>query len=135
MSTAASRRRITGWVGWIYFAAVIMIIVGSFNVIDGLVALFKDEVYVQTKRGLVVFDFTSWGWILLIIGVFQLLVGFALWTGAFWARVTAIALVVLNAIAQITFITAFPFWSLTVIILDIVVLWALIVHGEEAARV
>lgn len=135
MSTAASRRNTTGWVGWIWFAAIMMIIAGSFNAIDGLVALFKDEVYVQTKRGLVVFDFTAWGWILLIIGAFQLLVGFMLWTGAFWARVTAIVLVVLNAIAQITFITAFPFWSLTVIILDIVVLWALIVHGEEAARV
>jgi hypothetical protein len=132
MSTMRASRAVTGWVGWIWFAAVVMIMNGTFNAIDGLVALLKDEVYVQTKKGLVVFDYTAWGWILLIIGAIQLIVGFALASGQFWARVMAIFLATLSAIAQIAFITAFPLWSLIVITLDVIVLWALIVHGEEA---
>jgi hypothetical protein len=129
--TMRTTSRATGWVGWIWFAALIMIMNGGFNVIDGLVALFKDKVYVQGSAGLVVFDFTTWGWILLTIGVVQLLVGFALMYGAMWARISAIGLVVLSSLSQIAFITAYPFWSLTVIFLDILVLWAVVVHGNE----
>ena len=132
MSTMRPTRTTTAWVGWIWFAAVVIIMIGAFNVIDGFVALLKDQVYVETKRGLVVFDFTAWGWILLIIGVIQLVTGFALLSGKLWARVIAIIMATISAIAQITFITAYPFWSITVIILDVVVLWALIVHGAEA---
>lgn len=132
MGTTQSGRTVTAWVGWIWFAALVMIMNGTFNLIDGLVALFKDEVYVASKDGLVAFDFTAWGWILLILGAIQLLAGVWLMRGAFWARVTAIMLALLSAIVQIGFITAFPFWSLTIILLDILVIWALVVHGGEA---
>lgn len=132
MSTQRSAGTVTGWVGWIWFAAAVLITNGAFNAIDGLVALFKDQVYVQTSKSLVVFDFTAWGWILLIIGAIQIVVGWALASGRLWARLTAIYLAMLSAVAQIAYITVFPLWSLTVIILDVVVLWALTVHGEEA---
>jgi hypothetical protein len=131
MSSQASRG-VTAWIGWIWFAAILMIMNGTFNLIDGLVALFKDEVYVQSKSGLVVFDYTAWGWILLIIGALQVVAGLALMVGRTWARIVTIILIMLSAIAQIAFITAYPLWSITVIILDVVALWALVVHGREA---
>ena len=132
MSSAGSRQ-VTGWVGWIWFAAIIMVVNGGFNIIDGLVALFKKQVYVQGPHDLVVFNFTAWGWILLVIGAIQLIVAFALVRGSFWARVVAIGVAVWGAFAQLAFITAYPLWSVTVIALDVVVLWALTVHGDEAA--
>lgn len=136
MVSTRTPRTVTGWFGWIMFAAVVLIINGIFNLIDGLVSLFNEDVYVQTKDGLVVFDFTAWGWILLIVGALQLLSGICiLATGALWARITAIVLASISAIAQIGFITAFPLWSVMVIILDMLVLWALVVHGEEAKKI
>ena len=135
MSSIRSQHQATAWVGWIWFAGIVMIMNGCFNAIDGLVALFKDEVFVQGKAGLVVFDFTAWGWILLIIGALQVIVAIALIAGQLWARIVAVGLVTISAIAQIAFITAFPFWSLLVIVLDLLVLWAIIVHGAEAKTV
>jgi hypothetical protein len=135
MSTVRSTKQPTGWVGWIFFAGLILIMVGAFNIIDGLVALFKHTVYVQPSGNLVAFNYTGWGWILLIIGIAQILVGLALMRGSLFARIVAIVLVAINAIAQIGFITAYPLWSLLVIGVDILILWALVVHGEEAAEI
>lgn len=132
MAAGAPNTRITGWVGWIWFAAALLVMNGTFNLIDGLVSLFKHKVYVQPSGSLVVFNYTAWGWILLLIGILQVVAGFALFAGKLWARVVAVALTMLSAIAQITFITAYPLWSFIVIILDVVVLWALLIHGEEA---
>jgi hypothetical protein len=121
----------TGWVGWIWFAALVMIMSGAFNVIDGFVALFNNKVYVESGDGLVVFNFTAWGVILLVLGGLHIVVGLALMGGYQWARVVAIILVLISAISQIAFITAYPFWSLLVIFLSLLVLWALAVHGDE----
>lgn len=132
MSSEGGRREVTGWVGWIWFAAAILIMTGAFNIVDGIVALTKDQVYLVSKDQLVILDFTSWGWILLIEGIVQLAVGIALFSGARWARVVAIVMAMLSALTQLVYITAYPLWSIVVIGLDVVVLWALIVHGEEA---
>jgi hypothetical protein len=120
------------WSGWLTFAALIMFLDGCFNVIDGLVALFKDRVYVQGPDGLVVFNFTAWGWILLIIGVVQIVVALALRTGALWARLTALGILLVSAIAQMAFITAYPIWSVLVIALDVLVIWAILVYVPQA---
>jgi hypothetical protein len=134
MSTVGRRpTTVTGWVGWIWFAALILIINGGFNVIDGLVALFKHQAYVSTPNHLVVFNFTAWGWIMLIIGILEVLIGLFLMRGSLWARISAIIIVTINCIAQVGFITVYPFWSLLVIAMSVIVLWALLVHGEEAA--
>ncbi len=127
-------KQVTGWVGWIWFGAIVMIIVGAFNLIDGLVALFKHTVYVTTSGQLIVFNYTTWGWIFLILGIVQILVGLSLMANAgLGSRIVAIILVTLSMIAQISFITANPFWSILVIGLCVLVLWALCVHGDEAA--
>src|SRR3954453_18174233 len=128
--TTPGRTQPTAWVGWIAFAAVMMLMVGAFNIIDGLAALLKDEVYVNNGKHLLVFDLTSWGWITLLFGIFLVLVAFALFSGAFWARVVAVILVTFNAVGQLAFLSAYPIWATIIIALDVIVLWALVVHGN-----
>lgn len=120
------------WAGWLYFGGAMMVLLGTFNVIEGLVALFNDEYYVATAQGLLVFDITAWGWVHLIIGVIAMAVGIGVFTGAMWARVCGVILCGINAIAQLAFLSAYPVWGILVIALDVLVIWALIVHGDEA---
>ncbi len=127
----AQDTRVTGWVGWIWFAGMIMIMDGLFNVISGLYAIFKDNLYVETRNRLLVFDLTGWGWIHLILGILLVLVGFALLAGQRWARVVAAVIVLINAVTQMAWISVNPWWSLIVIVVDVLVLYALIVHGRE----
>ena len=124
--------RTTAWVGWIACASMMMVIVGFFNVIDGLVAVFNDQIFVKGARGAAVLDVTTWGWIHVILGVAIAGAGLALMTGALWARMVGIALVMLNMLSQMVALPGYPFWAILVITVDALVLWALIVHGEEA---
>jgi len=118
MDSPQTNRGPTAWVGWIWFAAMMLVLNGFFNLLDGLVALFNNDVYAVRGKGLVTFNFTTWGWILLVLGILQVAVGIALIQGRPWARIVAMILVMLNAFAQIAFITAFPLWSVVVIALD-----------------
>ena len=124
---------VTGWVGWVWFAGALLLMTGVFQAIEGLAALFKDEVYVVRSRSLVVdVDYTVWGWTHLLIGILLVLVGVAVVLGQRWAQVTAIVLAVLSAIVVFAFVQAYPFWSLLVIALDVLVIYALAAHGREA---
>ena len=123
---------VTGWVGWVVFAAVFMVIIGSLNAIQGLGAIFRDEAYWLTLSGdMLVFDTTTWGWIHLLLGLAMIAVGLMLMQGSTFARVIAIGLVALNLIAQFTSAQLYPFWTLIVIAIDIVIIYALVVHGGE----
>ena len=129
----ANRPVASGWVGWIWFAGLVMVLVGTINAIEGLAAIVEDDVFVTTGQGgLLVFDLTTWGWVHLLIGALQILAGLALFSGATWARITAIVLVMLSVIGHIAWLNAQPVWSVIVIVLDLLVLWALVVHGDEA---
>ncbi len=129
--SSAERSKITVWSGWIWFASIMMILAGVFNAVEGLVALFNRSFYVSNGEHLVLLDLTAWGWLHLILGGLVGLAGIALLTGAMWARVTAVALASINAIAQLAFIPAYPVWSTIVIALCVVVIWAIVVHGNE----
>ena len=123
---------VSGWVGWIYFASVLIIIVGGLNVIQGLAALLRDETYWVTLGGSVVtFDITSWGWIHLIFGIVLVLVGIALMQGSTFARVVGVVLVSLNLIAQFSYATLYPFWAIIAVGIDVLIIYALLVHGRE----
>ena len=129
----STRTVASGWVGWIWFAGVVLVLVGTINAIEGLAAIVEDDVFVTTGQGgLLVFDLTTWGWVHLLLGALQILAGLALFSGATWARVTAIVLVMLSVIGHIAWLNAQPVWSVIVIVLDLLVLWALVVHGDEA---
>jgi hypothetical protein len=124
--------QMTGWVGWIAFAAIIMLILGSFHVIQGLVALFKDEYFLVGKSGLVInVDFTTWGWIHIIGGIIIAAAGLALFTGKVWARTIGVILALSSAIVNVGFLSAYPIWSAIMIGFDVLVIWALTVHGSE----
>ena len=126
------REQPPGWaVGFIVFAAVMMMMAGVFQALAGLVAIFKNEFYVATRNYLFEFDVTAWGWIHLVLGVIVVLAGFSLLSGATWARAVGITLAVLSAIANFLFIPYYPFWSLLIIALDVFVIWSLAVHGGK----
>ena len=123
----------TGWVGWVYFAGIIMLMVGAFQAIVGLVAMFDDTFYLVTEGGLVIsVDYTVWGVVHLLIGLIILAAGWAVLNGKTWGRTIGIILAVLSAIANMVFIGAYPWWSILIIALDVIVIYALAVHGREA---
>ena len=118
-------------VGFILFAAIMMIMVGVFQALQGLVAIFENEFYVTTRNYTFQFDATTWGWTHLILGLLAVFAGWGLLSGRTWARVAAITLAVLSAIANFAFIPYYPFWSLLIITLDIFVIWAVAAHGGQ----
>jgi hypothetical protein len=118
-------------VGFILFAAIMMIMVGVFQALQGIVAIFENEFYVATRNYLFQFDATTWGWIHLLVGLLVAFAGWGLLSGRTWARVVALTLAVLSAITNFLFIPYYPFWALLLITLDIFVIWALAAHGGE----
>ena len=122
----------TGWVGWIIFAGTMLVILGIFHAIQGLVALFNDSVYLVGPKGLVInVDYTAWGWIHLIGGIIVVLAGVALFAGKMWARILAVIVAVISAIINVVFLPAYPIWSTMMIAIDVLVIWAVTVHGSE----
>ena len=131
-SRAARGGETTGWaVGFILFAAIMMIMVGVFQAIQGLVGIFENEFYVPTRNYIFQLDATRWGWTHLILGLLVAFAGWGLFSGRTWARTVAIILAVLSAISNFLFIPYYPFWSLLIITLDVFVIWAVAAHGGE----
>jgi hypothetical protein len=134
MSTMDTRRDMSSaWTGWIGFAAIMMAMIGAITFFEGLVAIFRDEYYVVTGKQVLVFDLTTWGWIMLFWGILLFLTALGLAGKAGWARWVAIILVTLNLLGQLAFLgnTQYPLWTLTIITLEIVVLYALTVRWHE----
>ena len=130
--TAAYRRTSGAWVGWVVFAAVIVITMGAFEAIEGLVAIFKDQYYLVPSTGLVVsVDYTVWGWVHLIIGVVSILAGIALLQGRSWGRIVVIVLAGLSALVNLGFLSAYPVWATLIIAFDVIVIYALTVHWKD----
>jgi hypothetical protein len=137
-STDTARRqnvqptRMTAWVGWIAFASTMMVLLGAFHVIEGLVAVFKDEVFLVGQSGLAVsVDYTAWGWIHILGGVLIVASGLGVLTGKIWARTVGVLMAMVSAVVNIAFLSAYPIWSTIMIAVSILVIWALTVHGSE----
>jgi hypothetical protein len=126
----ASRR---SWAGWIFFAGVLMVVIGILNFVQGLIAIIRDDYYVLTPEQIIIFDLTAWGWIMLIWGLILALAGAALVAGRGWARWVAIVVVGLNFIVQLGFVgsSQYTLWALTVLALNVLVLYALIVRWGD----
>jgi hypothetical protein len=123
---------VTGWSGWLVFAAVLMILLGAFHAIQGLIALFNPEYYLVGPPGLSVhLDYTTWGWVHLIAGTVVLVAGIGVLAGQLWARIIGIALALISALTSFTFIAAYPVWSCILIALDVLIVYALAVNGRE----
>jgi len=132
---AAYREPANPWAqGFIVLAGVMMILAGSFQSFAGLVGIFQDEFYVSTPKYLLEFDATTWGWIHLLLGIVVLFAGFAVMAGQTWGRVVGITMAALSMAANFAFLPYYPFWSLTIITVDVFVIWALAVHGRDIVR-
>jgi hypothetical protein len=123
----------TNRAGWFTFSGTLVVLAGLFNVVLGVVALVKSSYYVVGPDGLLLLDLTAWGWIHLVVGILATATGIALCFGATWARIIAVLLAGFNALAQLAFLSAYPLWGTLVIALDVLVIWAVIVHSEEPA--
>ena len=122
----------TAWAGWVLFGGVMLIMLGSFQIIEGAVALFDDGFYAVRPNGLVIdVDYNTWGWIHLIIGVVAVLAGMGLVAGNMAARVVGVGIAALSALVNLAFISAYPLWSAIMITVDVIVIFAIIVHGGE----
>lgn len=119
--------------GWLAFAGTLGIMVGLLNAIAGLIAIFRGDYYAISDTGrLIVLNLTGWGWFLLILGALQIIVGIGVLGGQAWARIIGIILAVGSVFANVFFIVAAPFWSILVIGLAAVVIYALIVPPRGA---
>ncbi|WP_239513785.1 hypothetical protein [Streptosporangium sp. 'caverna'] len=134
-TTSTGAPRVTGWIGWVWFAALMMILTGAFNIIYGLVAILRSTFFLETPNNTLLFNLSAWGWIHLILGILLVVAGFAVIAGQTWARAVAVILAMVNAITQMLLFSAYPWWSLLAIAIDVLVIYALIVHGRESEEV
>lgn len=116
--------------GLILFASVLLLVLGFFNLLDGIAAIARSHVYVANAH-YVIGDLRAWGWVMLIFGALLLLAAAGVLVGNPVARWFAVAVVGLNAIGQMFFIPSYPFWSLMIIAVDIVALWGLCAYGSR----
>ena len=118
-------------IGVTIFAATMMIMIGIFQAIQGLIALFNDTFYVVGQKWVFEFDVTAWGWIHLILGIVVAVAGFFLLQGAVWARTIGVILAVISAVFNFAWLPYYPVWSTILIALDVFVIWALTAHGRD----
>ena len=133
--TSATMRRDRGarqgegyWM--IVFAVALLVTVGFFNLIDGIAAIANSHVFIANAH-YVVGDLRAWGWVVLILGALQVIAAVAVLAGSQAARWFAVVVIGLNAIGQMLFIPAYPFWSLLIIAVDVVALWGLCAYGSR----
>lgn len=130
-----SQREGSAWAaGWIAFAGFMMIMLGAFHAVAGLVGIIDDQFYVTTQKYVFQFDRTTWGWIHLIVGIIVVLAGFGVFSGALWARIVGVILGVVSAIAAFAWLPYYPIWGIAIIAVAIAVIWALTMHGREVQK-
>ena len=118
--------------GWISFAAIMMMIVGTLDFFEGLIAIVRGKYYVVSSDQIIVLNLSTWGWLTLIWGVVLLLAGLALASGAGWARWLTAFLAGVNILGQLSFLgsSTWPLWTLVIIALNVVVIYALTARWE-----
>jgi len=122
----------TAWAGWVAFAGVMLIVLGAFQLVQGLVALFDDGFYAVRPDGLIVnVDYNTWGWLHTGIGIIGVLTGIGLLAGNMVARIVGVAVAALSAVTNLVFISAYPVWSMIMIAIDVIIIFAIVVHGRE----
>lgn len=130
-------------IGFTMFAAFMMIMAGTFHIISGLAGILEDEFWtlapnLATEEGgdvyFLQFDATTWGWVHMLVGIVVLLAGLALFKGSVWARTVGVILALISALVNFAFLPWYPFWSITMIVVSIFVIWALTVHGRDIAE-
>jgi len=112
--------------GWVSFAGTLLILVGLFNIIDGIAAISNSDYLVNQ---LLFSNLDAWGWFFLIWGAAQVCAGFGVFTGAGWAVIVGVVSAFGNAIAQLSWARVYPVWAICAIVLDVLIIYALMVYG------
>jgi len=122
----------SGWVGWIAFAGMMLMMLGVFHIIEGIVALTKDDYFLVHSSGLIVTaNYTTWGWVQILAGCVVVAAGAGVLQGQMWARIIGVAVAFASAVISLGFLSAYPIWSVLMILLAVVVIMALTVHGSD----
>jgi len=128
---STSLEDISGWaVGLTFFASLMMLLIGSFHIIQGLAAVIDDSFYAVRPGYALEMDITTWGWVHMIGGVVMMLAGGLLLTGNMFARIIATLICLLSAVGSFASIPYYPVWSILLIALNIAVIWAIASYGR-----
>jgi hypothetical protein len=122
---------VSGWVGWIGFASFLLLFTGFFHIIQGLADLGRHEVFTHASAYVWIFDYTKWGWINIIGGILLIVAALSLLKGGIWGRVFGGIVVILSMLASASSMPIYPIWSILVLIVDGLILYAIAVHGKE----
>lgn len=121
----------TGWVGWVYFAGILLLVRAFFQAFFGIVALTKSTFYVVGPEQLAVFNYSAWGWVHIALGMVLLFAGFSVLSGHLFGRVVAVVVAALSLLANLIFLPAYPVWAVAAIVIDALIIYAVVVHGKE----
>ncbi len=125
------QKETTGWTGWVVFAGIMMVIGGALWAIQGFIAIFQNDVVIFGDEAALFLNVTGWGWVHLILGLLLLLSGFLVMSGNMFGRTMAVILASLSIIVNFIWLPVYPVWAIVVIVIDVFILYAVIVHGRE----
>jgi hypothetical protein len=122
-----------GWGGWIVFAGLMTVLLGLYHAGAGFTALFRDEIYATSPEGAVVStNFTTWGWLQIVLGVVLVAAGVALLNGGkLWARIVVVLATLAQILVEFVYLAVTPLWSAAAIVLGIVCVYAVVIHGRD----
>ena len=121
-------------VGWTAFAGIMMVVLGLWWIIAGLVAIFEESFFIITEEWIFKFDVTAWGWIHLLLGLVVLFAGYGLFVAASWARVVGVIVAVIAGVIAFSWMPYYPVWGVLLVVASVAVIWAITVHGEDIAK-
>jgi hypothetical protein len=119
--------------GWLLFAGIMIVMVGILNVIYGIAAIDKANFFIANQK-YILSDLSTWGWVMLVLGALQIVAAFSIWSGGGFGRWFGIATASLNAIASLLAIPAYPFWSLAIFTVDVLIIYGLAAYGGNRNR-
>lgn len=114
--------------GWVMFAGIMILIVATLNIIYGIAAIDGSRFFIEDEK-FILSDLNTWGWIILVIGVLQLFAGFSIWAGGEYGRWVGIITASVSAIGALLTIPGYPFWSLAIFAIDILIIYGLVAYG------
>ena len=119
--------------GWLLFAGIMIVMVGVLSAIYGIAAIGDASFFIADQK-YILSGLSTWGWVMLILGALQIFAAFSIWNGGSFGRWFGIGVAMLNAIAALMSIPAYPFWSLAVFTIDILIIYGLSAYGGNARR-
>ncbi len=129
--SSTGQNETTGWTGWVVFAGIMMVIGGALWAIQGLIAVFNGDLVIFGDEGALFLNVTGWGWVHMILGLLLLLSGILVMRGNLFGRTIAVILVTLSIIVNFIWLPVYPVWAIVIIVIDVFILYAVIVHGKE----